>query len=564
VPDKFAVARALLEIAALYRLTGKGRFQARAFEGGALAVESSQDLGRLVDEGRLTELAGVGPTLARQIADLWLTGRSDLLERLRSEVPTGAVELSSLPSMTIKRIRALHAALGIQSLEDLRAACERQLLRTVPGFGPKTEQRLCEALRAYDAQEDDILLTDALATAERLLGFVRAGEGVLDVRLAGAARRYHETVKELVLVVSSRDRAATLRHVSQFPSMARFDVEAQRGRIAGGMTLEIDVAEPEHFGTALVRATGSGRHVALLEALAEARGTSLFPENTAAPLLRAATEPELYAALGLGYVPPELREGRAELQQAEDGDVQRGLLELADVRGLIHCHTVYSDGKNTIEEMARAAESLGMAYITITDHSPSAFYAGGLDVERLKRQWDEIAEVQERVNVRILRGTESDILADGALDFPDAVIEQLDVVIASIHSRLRMDREQMTERLVRCMKLPVFKIWGHALGRIVLRRPPIDCDVEAVLDAAAASRAAIEINSDPYRLDLAPEWLIQARARNIPFVVSTDAHSVRGLRVLHYGVGLARRAGIRQSEVLNTLGPAEFAAAVKP
>jgi DNA polymerase (family 10) len=346
--------------------------------------------------------------------------------------------------------------------------------------------------------------------------------------------------------------------------MARFDVEEQRGRIAGGMTLKIDVAAPEHFGTALVRATGSERHVALLEALAEARGTSLFPENTAVPLLRAATEPELYAALGLGYVPPELREGRAELQTAEDGDAFRGLVELADVRGVIHCHTVYSDGKNTIEEMARAAESLGMAYITITDHSPSAFYAGGLDVERLKRQWDEIAEVQERVNVRILRGTESDILADGALDFPDDVIEQLDVVIASIHSRLRMDREQMTARLVRCMSLPVFKIWGHALGRIVLRRPPIDCDVEAVLDAAAASRAAIEINSDPYRLDLPPEWLTQARARNIPFVVSTDAHSVRGLRVLHYGVGLARRAGIRRSEVLNTLGASEFAAAVKP
>ncbi len=564
MPDKFAVARALLEIAALYRLTGKGRFQARAFEAGALAVESSHDLGRLVDERRLTELPGVGRALAQQIADLWLTGRSELLERLRGEVPKGAVELSSLPSMTIKRIRALHAALGIESLEDLRVACEKQALRSVPGFGPKTEQRLCDALRAYASQEDEVVLADALATAERLLGFLRAADSVLDAQLAGAARRYHETVKELVLVLSTRDPAAALRHVSQFPSMARFDVEAQRGRIAGGMTLTIDAAAPEQFGTALVRATGSERHVALLEALAESRGTTLFGENTAAPLLGAASERELYAALGLGYVPPELREGRGELAAAEDGNTHEGLLELGDLRGLIHCHTVYSDGKNTIEEMARAADSLGMAYLTITDHSPSAFYAGGLDVERLKRQWDEIAEVQERVKVRLLRGTESDILADGALDFPDDILERLDVIIASIHSRLRMDRQHMTERLVRCMQLPLFKIWGHGLGRIVLRRPPIDCDVEAVLDAAAASRAAIEINSDPYRLDLAPEWLIQARARRIPFVVSTDAHSVRGLRVLHYGVGLARRAGIRRSEVLNTLTASDFAAAVKP
>jgi DNA polymerase (family 10) len=214
--------------------------------------------------------------------------------------------------------------------------------------------------------------------------------------------------------------------------------------------------------------------------------------------------------------------------------------------------------------MARAAQALGLQYITITDHSPSAHYAGGVTLERLKQQWDEIAEAEQRVGIRIFRGTESDILADGALDYPDAVLEQFDVIIASIHSRLRMDRAEMTLRLVRAVSLPVFKIWGHALGRLLLHRDPIDCDVPQVFDALAGGRGAIEINADPHRLDLPPEWIPEARARGIPFVVSVDAHSTRGLGVLPFGVMMARRGALTRTEVLNTLDAADFAARVRP
>jgi DNA polymerase (family 10) len=262
-------------------------------------------------------------------------------------------------------------------------------------------------------------------------------------------------------------------------------------------------------------------------------------------------------------VPPEQRNGSDEIERARS-DGFADLLATEDLRGAVHCHTTYSDGKNSIEEMARAAEALGMQYITITDHSPSAQYAGGVTLDRLKQQWDEIAEVQERVTIRILRGTESDILADGSLDYPDAILEQFDVIIASIHSRLRMDRAAMTERLVQAMKLPVFKIWGHALGRLLLQREPIDCDVPAVLDALARSPGAIELNSDPHRLDLPPAFIPQARAAGIPFVVSVDAHSTRGLSVSPYGVRMARRGGLRRHEVLNTLAAADFAARVQP
>jgi DNA polymerase (family 10) len=263
-------------------------------------------------------------------------------------------------------------------------------------------------------------------------------------------------------------------------------------------------------------------------------------------------------------MPPELREDAGEIGAALGGDGFDDLVTAGDVRGLVHCHTVYSDGAHTIAEMARAAEALGAAYLTITDHSPTASYAGGVGLDRLKAQWDEIARVQETVTVRLLRGTESDILADGALDYPDAVLEQLDVIIASIHSRMRMDADQMTRRLVRAMALPWFKIWGHALGRLVLSRPPIDCRVEEVLDVIAASRAAVEINGDPHRLDLEPRWLRAARARSIRFVISTDAHSVGELGNVRYGAAMARRGGVRRGEVLNALGADAFARAVAP
>jgi DNA polymerase (family 10) len=241
-----------------------------------------------------------------------------------------------------------------------------------------------------------------------------------------------------------------------------------------------------------------------------------------------------------------------------------GLLEADQIRGLVHCHTTYSDGKESVLDMARAAHALGMQYITITDHSPSAHYAGGVALDRLKAQWDEIAAAEEAVPIRILRGTESDILRDGSLDYPDSVLEQFDVVIASIHARHRLSREEMTQRLERALALPLFKIWGHGLGRILNHREPIDCDVLAVLDALARSRGAVEINADPHRLDLPPAWIPAARERGLPFVVSVDAHSSRGFGVLPFGVTMARRGGLTSNEVLNTLPADEFAKRVRP
>ena len=314
------------------------------------------------------------------------------------------------------------------------------------------------------------------------------------------------------------------------------------------------MAPRRELAATLLRATGSAAHVEHLERLARERGVALAGES----------EEAIYSRLGLPFIPPELREDSGEIEAAIAGEVFDDLVTAGDLKGLVHCHTVYSDGQHTVEQMARAADALGMQYMTITDHSPSAAYAGGLTIDRLRAQWEEIARVQESVSVRLLRGTESDILADGSLDYPDAILEQLDVVIASIHRRHKMDANQMTERLKRTMGLPCFKIWGHALGRLIHSRPPVECRVEEVLDVAAASRAAVEINGDPRRLDLAPQWLRAARQRGLSFVVSTDAHSMAELVNIRYGVAMARRGWVRRGEVLNTRSATEFARSVAP
>jgi DNA polymerase (family 10) len=474
--------------------------------------------------------------------------------------------------MTPRRIRALHDALGIRSVEELREACVSERVRSVRGFGEKTEQRLLESCERWlhrgEAAPRRLLLAHALELAaliERELLKV-----VNEAHLAGALRRGEETVAELELVVVG-DVELALEHLAGLGRVLRVERGARTAQLSDGVPLLLHAADAS-LGARLLLATGNGAHVAAVNARAAAHGFAVGAARSESPSLEPpaslperafATEALLYAAIGVSFVPPELREGHGELEEAEHGDFS-DLIAPGDVQGMVHCHTTYSDGKNSVLEMAAAAHALGMKYITITDHSPSAHYAGGLALDRLKEQWDDIAAAEERVPIRILRGTESDILIDGSLDFPDAVLERFDVVIASIHARHRMDRSAMTARLVRAMSLPVFKIWGHALGRILNHREPIDCDVPAVLDALARSRGAIELNADPHRLDLPPSWIPAARARGIPFVISVDAHSTNGFGVLRYGITMARRGGLRKTDVLNTAPAEAVVTRVKP
>jgi DNA polymerase (family 10) len=560
-------AAALRELGLLLALEPGNQYRARAYERAASVVEAVADLEGLDARGELTSLPGVGSAIAATLQELVRTGRSKLLERWRKKFPPGAAELSRV--LSLARIRLVHEALGISTLEGLRAACEAGRIRALPGFGPKTERKLLDRLDAKPSRRAEVILPKAASQGEALREQLRGQSGVTAVELAGDLRRRSETIDRLELVVACARPAAFAEQVRRLPGV--FAVEqTEPGRLRvrrlGGLDAFVRAVPPAEFAVAWVDATGSAGHVAELAQLAKKRGLTLDERSLrrGRRALRVESEAALYERLGLQLVPPELREDAGEIEAAARGALPDDLVRVEHIQGAVHCHTEYSDGRDTVEEMARAAEARGLRYLTITDHSASATYAGGLDVERLERQADEIAEVRERVGIRILHGTESDILRDGELDYPARVLERLDVVIASVHQRYKLDADAMTERLVREMRNPLFKIWGHALGRYVLSRPPFACHMDVVLDAIADSRAAIEVNGDPHRLDLAPNWIRQARERGIPFVVSTDAHSTGQLANVRWGVDMARRGWLRRRDVLNTLGPDEFAAAVKP
>jgi len=558
--DRFGVAAALQEIAQLMDLKGgQFRFKAKAYNAGARAIQGVADLDRLVKEDRLTTLPRIGDALASQIKQLYLTGESSVLNGLRQEFPKGVIELSTVQGLSVEKIKQLDEA-GISSIAQLKSAAETGRLETLKGFGPKTAQRLLTQLSTpVQKPKRRLYLHHAWNTADQCIEYLKAIEGVVDVSVAGSLRRWEETIGVIDIVASAKDPAAGIAKFQEFPLVLSSQLEEPNTCVAyfaDGAQVWLTVVPPEEFGITLFVKTGSQAHIEKIKDYAERKKLNFgrLPR----------TEEQLYKRLGMAYIPPELREDVGEIEAALAKKLPEDLVTEADIKGVVHCHTTYSDGIHTLEAMVRGAEEMGLKYITITDHSPTAIYANGVKLDRLKRQWEEIDEVQEKVSIKILRGTESDIIASGKLDYPDSVLEKFDVIVASIHARYKMDAEKMTERITTAMREPVFKIWGHALGRLLQRRPPVECDVPRILDVIAESRAAIEINGDPYRLDLEPRWLREARKRKIKFVVSTDAHSVKAMNNIKYGVAMARRGWITRKEVLNTLSPTAFAKAVKP
>jgi DNA polymerase (family 10) len=553
--DPGAVAARLREIATYLELDGD-RFRARAYDKAAKSVDAVQDLDRLIAEGRLTELPRVGASLARTIEEIAASGTAPQLEVLRARWPKVLRAMAELPGIGATRARRLYSELEPADLDEVAAACAAGRVRSIEGFGAALEAKLAQGLRDRQQRSQPLIHSEARALGQSLAAHARSSSAAIRAEPAGPGRRYVEIAERIAIAVATREPAAIADHMRRHPMVLSVEESAAGpaiARLSSGALCDIYTGPPERFGLTLIVATGSPEHVAGLEERARAAGTSL-------DALPCSDEAALYGALGLPLLPPEVRDGSDELA----GDDFSDLVQLADLRGAVHCHTTYSDGKNSVEQMARAAEALGLEYITITDHSPTAHYANGLSVERLRAQWAEIAAVQERVGVKILRGTESDIKSDGALDYPDQILAELDIAIASIHQRYKQEEDAMTHRLVTAMRQPLFKVWGHALGRLLLSRDPVPVRFDEVLDAIVASPAAIEINGDPRRLDLDPQRSRLARARGVPFVLSCDAHSTEQLRYLELAVAMARRARVRRSEVLNAQPVAEFARAVRP
>ncbi|MEO8139112.1 MAG: DNA polymerase/3'-5' exonuclease PolX [Gemmatimonadota bacterium] len=557
--DQKAVAQTLEEIASFMELQGENTFRVRAFRTAAKAVGAlTGELTEALADGTLAATKGVGPATLQIVQELVATGRTSTLEELRGQVPAGLVEMLQISGLGVAKIRQLHDALDIDSLPELETAARDGRLARLPRFGQKTAENILKGIAflrqasafklAHHAEEEAGALRTALA----------AVPGVLDAVIAGEVRRRMEVVRDIVLVLVAEVAPAEIfKRIGELSGVHEFAGQDERRmtlRMSGGAQAQVVVTTPKNVGAVLVQATGSEEHLAALAAHANRQGFAL----DGAALWKGSTfvatgdERTFYAALGLAEIPAELREGRGEIEAAGSGTLPQ-LVEQADLVGFLHCHTTASDGSNSVAELAIACRDAGYQWAGITDHSKAAAYAGGLSADDLLRQADEIDAVNARgLGIRVLKGIEADILGTGELDYDDAVLGRLDFVIGSIHSRFNMSREEMTARMLTAMDNPQLSIIGHPTGRLLLSRDPYPIDMEAVIAKAAATGVAIEINADPHRLDIDWRLLRQARDAGVPISIGADAHSLAGLRNIHYGVGIARKGWLTKGDILNS------------
>ncbi|CAM3608118.1 DNA polymerase/3'-5' exonuclease PolX [Corallococcus soli] len=571
--DKATVAQVLRDMSLLLQLQGETGFRVRAYDIAADRIANlPQDLGAIVTEGRLQDLQGIGPGLAEKLSELVKTGRMSAFEELKARFPAGLLELMKLPDVGPKKVAVLWKELQVGSVEDLERACQEGRVRELKGFGAKSETKLLDGIAVYRrAKGERKLLGDALPLAEQLLELIRAAPGVVRASLGGSVRRRAETVSDVDIIASAEEAGPVLDTLAQAPGVAtvlgKGDSKCSVRMTAGDLQVDLRVLPDEDFATALHHFTGSKGHHIRLRNLGHEKGLKISEwgvhreDGTKVPVPDEAT---LYRLLGMQDVPPELREDSGEVEAARAGKLPEDLVTLEDVQGAVHAHSTWSDGRNSLEEMARAAQALGLKYLTITEHSEAAIHAGGLKVDDLKRQWEEIDRVNAAVpGVRLLKGIEVDILETGALDYADSVLEQLEVVIASIHVRHSMDEDQMTRRVLAALDNPHMHILGHPTGRLIQSREPYPLRMEEVLERAAERGVAVEVNGKPQRLDLKAEYVRQAVSRGVKLVASCDAHRQEDLRNLSYAVATARRGWARRKDILNTLPAASFLAALR-
>lgn len=561
--DRTGVARALEQIASYMELQGENAFRVRAFKAAAKTVQGFPgDLAGALTDGSLADSKGIGPAILQVVTELVSTGRCVTLEQLRTEVPAGLLEMLEISGLGVAKIRQIRNALGIDSLPELEVAARDGRLAALPRFGARTAENILKGIvflrqagewrLAHHAHDEAIALRDA---------FLRLPH-VLAAHVAGDVRRRSEVVRDVVIVVvADIPPTELLRQLKAIPGVKEIAGEDERRatlRFAGGGTAQVMVTPSQNLGAVLVQATGSQAHLAALAGWATTRGFDLAGAALweGSRFVATPTEESLYAALDLPWIPPELREDGEELDRPVPD-----LVEGRDLRGFLHCHTTYSDGTTPLADMAAACRLEGYEYVGVTDHSRAAAYAGGLSVERVREQWREIDAINRTAKgPRLLKGIESDILVDGALDYPDDVLAGFDFIIGSIHSRFNLNEAEMTERVCRAMASPYLTIIGHPTGRLLLSREAYRIDLDQVFAAAAKYGVAIEINADPHRLDL--DWRVLARARAMGVMISigADAHSVAGIANMSYGVGVARKGGLGSDALLNCRSAEDFLA----
>jgi DNA polymerase (family 10) len=594
---KEEIAGVLEQIATLLELKGENPFKIRAYTNAARAIETfGANVTNFQNEEAVAKIPGIGKSIALKIKELAETGALKYFQELSSEFPTGILELFSLPGLGAKKIKALHEKLGISSIEQLRNACEQGRVAGLPGFGETTQQKICDAIARRASHAGSFQFGQVAAEAETLRSDLAAHEAALQVEIAGSYRRRKEIVHDLDLLVATKEPEATTNFFVSHPLV---DYVIAQGptkssvRLRSGVQCDLRVVTTVEYPFALAYFTGNKEHNIEMRSRALQRGWTLneyrlapipvegrggSPEPSAAPgrvgRLRSIArtggpkakkktpvktipsvrdEADLYRAVDLDFIPPELRENCGEFKAAEEHSLPK-IVERENLRGTFHCHTLASDGHNTLEEMAEAARELGLEYLGIADHSRSSVQGHGISAEKLLAQVDAIQKLNKTFDgFRLFAGVECDILRDGSLDFSDEVLSQLDYVVASVHSVFNLSESEMTQRVIRALENPFVTILAHPTGRLLLKRDPFQIDVPAVLDAAARTGTWIELNAAPKRLDLDWRWWPLAKQKGVKCVINPDAHRTARLQDLWFGIGIARKGWLTKDDVVNCL-----------
>ena len=568
------IAAVFEQIADLLEYQSANPFRVRAYRNGAKKIsELAEPLAAIADDDlrSLTDLEGIGKDLAEKIETLLATGTLPLLEELQAQIPAGVLTLSRIPGVGPKKAAALHKELAISSLAELRAACEQQRVRGLKGFGAKTEETILKGLAIAEEAGVRMRWADAESVVDALLRHMDGEPAIQQMEVAGSYRRGRDTIGDLDLLVEASNVTAAM---DRFGSFVQVQETIARGetkmavRLASGLQVDLRVVPAESFGAALQYFTGSKDHNVVVRSRAKQRGLKVSewgvfriedadgePKET---YIAGRTEEEVYAAVGLPWFPPEMREAREEFNWAAAGELPT-LVTMEDIRGDLHMHTTASDGQDSIEEMVAAARARGLSYIAITDHSKRVSMAHGLDGERLRRQWREVDQVNRQVeDIEVLKGIECDILEKGGMDLPDDVLAEADWVVASVHYGQNQSRQQITERILEALENPHVDMLAHPTGRLINRREPYEVDLDQVMAAAVKYRKLLELNANPARLDLNDVYCAAAKRLGIPIVINTDAHSTNGMDVMRFGVLQARRGGLTAADVANTRSFAEF------
>lgn len=557
----FEIARAFNEIADLLELKDENIFRIRAYRRAAQNLESlAEDIASVAERGGLEQIPGIGKDLALKIQEYLRTGRIADLEQLRQEIPPGVVTLMNLPSVGPKTAKLLYEKLGVDSVEKLEALARTGKLVGLPGIREKKQEDILKGIELWKKGQERMPLGKALPLARAIVTALKDLEEVQEIEVAGSLRRWKETIGDIDILVASLKPAKVMEAFVNLPGVQEILLRGEtKASIRHGEGIQVDlrVLEPQAFGAALQYFTGSKQHNIRIRDLASRKGLKVseygvFDEKTGRRIA-GETEEEVYKAVGLPFIPPELREDTGEIEAALEGRLPK-LIELSDLKGDLHAHTNWSDAHHPLEALIEAAYRKGYRYMIVSDHSRSQTVAGGLTAERLLDQVKKIRVLQQRYkNFRILTGCECDILPDGRMDLPDDVLAQLDLVLAAVHSRFKQSKEEMTKRIIAALKNPYVNILVHPTGRLIGERAPYDVDLEAVLQAAKAEGKAVEINASPQRLDLNDLHARRAKELGVWITIDTDTHFLDHLENMAFGVAVARRAWIEKGDVVNTM-----------